>query len=44
MLQEIWIDGVLMDIDESTKITLDIKSNLFTEISILQSTSAMALR
>ena len=32
MTQEIYFDGNLMDIDESTKITLSIKNNLFTEI------------
>ena len=33
MTQEIYLDGNLMDLDETTKITLQIKSNLFTEIS-----------
>lgn len=33
MRQELYFDGILMDIDESTKITLVIKSNIFTEIS-----------
>ena len=33
MTQEIYFDGNLMDIDESTKIVLQIKSNLFTEIT-----------
>lgn len=32
MTQEIYFDGNLMDTDESTKITLSIKNNLFTEI------------
>lgn len=44
MLQEIWIDGVLMDIDESTKITLDIKSNLFTEISKIAGNKTYTIR
>ena len=33
MRQELYFDGILMDIDESTKITLVIKNNIFTEIS-----------
>ena len=33
MRQELYFDGIVMDIDESTKIVLQIKSNIFTEIS-----------
>ena len=35
--ERLYIDGVLVDTDEDTKITMDIKSNLFRDVSKIAS-------
>lgn len=42
--QQLYIDGVLVDIDDKTKITLDIKSNLLRDISKLTSNSTYTVK
>lgn len=42
--QQLYIDGVLADIDESTKITLDIKSNLFQDVSKIVSNTTFSIK
>ena len=37
MEQQLYIDGVLMDLSEDTSITLDIKSNLFRDVTKMTS-------
>lgn len=42
--QRLYIDNVLVDIDDSTKITLDIKSNLFRDISNMASNTTYTVK
>lgn len=42
--QELYIDGELMDMDEDTKVTLDIKSNIFIEVSKMTSNSSFTVK
>lgn len=42
--QQLYIDGQLADIDEGTKITLDIKSNLFQDISKIVSNTTFSIK
>lgn len=37
--ERLYIDGELVDIDDTTKITMDIKSNLFRDVSQIVSNS-----
>ena len=41
---QIYIDGVLMDVDKGTKVTLDIKSNLFRDISKILSNTTYSIK
>ncbi len=42
--EQLYIDGVLMDIDDNTKITLDIKSNLFRSVADMVSNSTYTIK
>lgn len=41
--QQLYIDGVLMDLSEDTNITLDIKSNLFRDISKMETNNTYTI-
>lgn len=42
--QQLYIDGVLMDVTEDTKITLDIKSNLFRDVTKMESNNTYTVQ
>ena len=42
--EQLYIDGVLMDIDDNTKITLDIKSNLFRSVADIVSNNTYTIK
>ncbi len=41
---ELWIDGQLMDLDDDTKITLKLKSNVFTDVSKIVSNNSYTVK
>ena len=42
--ERLYIDGELVDIDDTTKITMDIKSNLFRDVSQIASNSTYTVK
>lgn len=42
--RQLYIDGVLMDIDEGTEISLDIKSNLFNDVESMESNRSYTIK
>ena len=42
--ERLYIDGVLVDTDEDTKITMDIKSNLFRDVSKIASNTTYTVK
>ena len=42
--ERLYIDGELVDIDDTTKITMDIKSNLFRDVSQIVSNSTYTVK
>ena len=42
--EQLYIDGELVDLDEDTKITLNIKSNLFTDLSKIVSNNSYTIK
>ena len=42
--ERLYIDGELVDIDDTTKITMDIKSNLFRDVSQISSNSTYTVK
>lgn len=44
MIQQLWMDGVLMDVDSNTKIALSIKSNLFRDVTNMASNNSYTVQ